>query len=497
MKLKLLLVIGAVAPSFAIYATDVAAESRPNMVIAQAPPAATDQDKDKDKRHPPPGKDKKGPVNKPAVQQQPQKPVQQQQLQKPAQQQQPQKPAQQQPLQKPAQQHQLQRPAQQQQLQKPAQQQQQLQKPAQQQPVQKPVQQQPLQKPTQQQPLQKPVQQQPLQRPAQQQQLQKPAQQGIITPPTAPQQSGVVAGPQNNVVAPNHKRLDQIRGERREIKEGNRLVIQEPGRTIIREGGHTIIRHDEINRFRMGARDVHVTRRGSDTETIIIRPDGSRIISIVDTNGRLLRRVRRLPDGREIILIDNRYVGRPDGFGFLVNLPPPVIRIPHNRYIVEADRADRALLYETLIAPPIMHIDRRYTLDEIRYSHSLRERMRRIDLDTITFDFGSWEITPDQARMLEPIADALGRAIRHNPNVVFLIEGHTDAVGSFDDNISLADHRAEAVAEILTQEFGIPPENLATQGYGEQYLKIPTQGPERRNRRVTILNIRPLMFGQN
>ena len=132
-----------------------------------------------------------------------------------------------------------------------------------------------------------------------------------------------------------------------------------------------------------------------------------------------------------------------------------------------------------------MYIDHRYTLDEIRYTYNLREWMPRIDLDTITFETGSWEVTPDQARLLEPIAAAMRRAIRRNPNEVYLIEGHTDAVGSDVDNLSLSDRRAETVAEILTQDFGIPPENLTTQGYGEQYLKIPTQGPERRNRRVT------------
>jgi regulatory helix-turn-helix LysR family protein len=35
-----------------------------------------------------------------------------------------------------------------------------------------------------------------------------------------------------------------------------------------------------------------------------------------------------------------------------------------------------------------------------------------------------------------------------------------------------------------------------TQGYGEQYLKIPTDGPERANRRVTVRRITPLLTGQ-
>jgi len=123
--------------------------------------------------------------------------------------------------------------------------------------------------------------------------------------------------------------------------------------------------------------------------------------------------------------------------------------------------------------------------------------MPSIDLDTITFDTGSWEVTPDQARLLEPIAAAMRRAIARNPDEIYLIEGHTDAVGSDLDNLSLSDRRAESVAEILTQDFGIPPDNLTTQGYGEQFLKIPTQGPERRNRRVTVRRITPLLTGQN
>jgi len=39
----------------------------------------------------------------------------------------------------------------------------------------------------------------------------------------------------------------------------------------------------------------------------------------------------------------------------------------------------------------------------------------------------------------------------------------------------------------------VPPRNLVTEGYGEDYLKIPTDGPSRENRRVTIRNITPLL----
>jgi outer membrane protein OmpA-like peptidoglycan-associated protein len=293
------------------------------------------------------------------------------------------------------------------------------------------------------------------------------------------------------------RRLDDVRGSRREVREGDRVLIQEPGRVIIRENGRTIIRHNETDRFRWQARNAHVERHGADTVTVFERADGSRIYTVTDETGRLLRRYRRGPDGREIIIIDNRYSGPPAVGGYFVVLPPPIIRIPRERYIVDAQYARPDDIYYALWAAPVDHIDRRYTLDEIRYSPTLRERMPRIDLDTVTFDSGSWEVTPDQVERLAVIADGINRAIAANPSEVFLVEGHTDAVGSDVDNLSLSDRRAESVALVLSQQFGVPAENLTTQGYGEQYLKIPMEGPERANRRVTVRRITPLLTGQN
>jgi outer membrane protein OmpA-like peptidoglycan-associated protein len=289
-----------------------------------------------------------------------------------------------------------------------------------------------------------------------------------------------------------------VRGERREERRGNQTVIREDDRTIVREGNQVIIRRDEAERFRRSSPDVRVARRGRDNITTIVRPGGVQIVTVTDDNGRLIRRVRRDARGRDYVLIDNVYRGprraRP---GFIVVLPPPAIRIPRDRYIVEAADVSPLVIYETLMAPPVDMIDRRYTLDEIRYSSSLRDRMPRVDLDTITFESGSWEVTPDQAERLAPIADGIRRAIEQNPNEVFLVEGHTDATGSDEDNLSLSDRRAESVALVLTEQFGIPPENLTTQGYGEQYLKVPSDGPERLNRRVTVRRITPLLTGQS
>jgi outer membrane protein OmpA-like peptidoglycan-associated protein len=141
-------------------------------------------------------------------------------------------------------------------------------------------------------------------------------------------------------------------------------------------------------------------------------------------------------------------------------------------------------------------IERAYSLDEIRYNAPLRDRLSRLDLNTITFETGSWEVTPDQAEKLGEVAAVIQRILERKPNEIFLIEGHTDAVGTDVDNLSLSDRRAESVASVLTENYEIPPENLTTQGYGAQFLKVPTQGPSRENRRVAIRRITPLLMGQ-
>jgi OmpA-OmpF porin, OOP family len=290
--------------------------------------------------------------------------------------------------------------------------------------------------------------------------------------------------------------MEDFRGQRQETEQGGRKVFTEPGRIIVVDpSGQSFIRHNEVDRFRYGARDVRVEERGGETRTIVVRPDGSEIITITDRDGRLLRRIRRGPRGEEIVIIDNSYRDPRGAGSFYVDLPPPILRIPRDRYIVESDGAAPELIYETLLAPPVDRIERRYSLDEIRYSPSVRQLMPSIDLDTINFELGSWDIPPDQASKLQVIADGLNRAISRNPREVFLIEGHTDAVGSDVDNLSLSDRRAQSAAELLTQQFQVPAENLTSQGYGEQYLKEQTDGPSRINRRVTIRRITPLLNG--
>ena len=144
-------------------------------------------------------------------------------------------------------------------------------------------------------------------------------------------------------------------------------------------------------------------------------------------------------------------------------------------------------------APPVEPVERIYSIDEVVHSARIRDKVRRVDLDTITFATGSAEIGEDQVNHLQALGDAISKILKQNPAETFLIEGHTDAVGSDESNLVLSDERAQSVAEALTSVFNIPAENLTTQGYGERFLKVNTQGPNRENRRVAVRRITPLV----
>ncbi len=175
------------------------------------------------------------------------------------------------------------------------------------------------------------------------------------------------------------------------------------------------------------------------------------------------------------------------------DLPPMRLSVPVDDYIIDTSSEPNRDYYRFLEQPPVERVERVYSLDEVRYSARIRDKVRRIDLDTVTFATGSADIPMNQAGSLRRVADAIKEVLGRDPSETFLIEGHTDAVGSAQSNLILSDQRAESVAQVLTDAFGIPPENLATQGYGEQFLKVRTDGPNQENRRVTIRRITPLV----
>lgn len=167
--------------------------------------------------------------------------------------------------------------------------------------------------------------------------------------------------------------------------------------------------------------------------------------------------------------------------------PPPVI------FAAEADIVD---IEHQLVAPPFQPPPRAYSFQEIATNDEVREAMPGIEIDTLNFDFGSAEVRPEEVEKLDKIAEVIERIVAARPEEVFMIEGHTDAVGSDAANQALSERRANAVMDALVYYYAIDPQNLRTVGLGERFLKIPTEEPEEENRRVTVRRITPLLTGR-
>ncbi len=166
---------------------------------------------------------------------------------------------------------------------------------------------------------------------------------------------------------------------------------------------------------------------------------------------------------------------------------------PSEAPLVAAEEVTRDAIERQLAAAPRIAPGRRFTIRELRRRPELREFMPAVDVNSIHFGFNEYWIREEEIDKLERIGLALERILASNPEEIFLIEGHTDAVGSEEYNQMLSEKRAEAVKRALTEYFNIPPENLVTIGYGERFLKIPVPDAEPENRRVVIRRITPLV----
>ena len=271
------------------------------------------------------------------------------------------------------------------------------------------------------------------------------------------------------------------------LRNGDRVVSNTGDRVVVEgEQGFTVYKDDDALLRQPGANMRTETFFDGSSRTTLDRADGSRVETIRDARGRVLRRSAIYPDGTEYELFDDlEPVAAVDMRQFQDTRPDP-----RSLSVSQSELSGlRAALREGLA----FDVDRTFSLRQIREIEQVRNLVPAIDLDTVTFASGSAAIPAAQARSLVQLGILIEELLLENPREVFLIEGHTDATGSDSLNLALSDRRAESVALALTESFRIPPENLIVQGYGESFLKVQTQAAEERNRRATVRRITPLL----
>ena len=259
-----------------------------------------------------------------------------------------------------------------------------------------------------------------------------------------------------------------------ELNSGDRVVVTRP------DGSQEVLK-DDVALFRQPGAVVQTENfNDGSTRSTVTYEDGSKIVTIRDADLRVLRRVHVAANGTETRLIDDTATVEPVN---VATLPAPMQVVP----AATTEEDLRAALAREAA------IDRRFSLSQIRNIPEVRALVAPVDIQAITFDTGSAAISPDQARALAGLGKVLEESIAANPREMFLIEGHTDAVGSAAYNLALSDRRAESVALALSEYFKVPAANLVVQGYGEQFLKVKTEEAERLNRRASVRRITDLL----
>ncbi|WP_277028976.1 OmpA family protein [Thermaurantimonas aggregans] len=115
------------------------------------------------------------------------------------------------------------------------------------------------------------------------------------------------------------------------------------------------------------------------------------------------------------------------------------------------------------------------------------------ELKDIYFDLGKATLTPQSRTSLDALYEILAK------NDIYIeLGGHTDSIGSDDNNLRLSQERVNAVKDYLVNK-GINPQRIIAVGYGETRPVADNRTDEgrRKNRRVevTIIDRRAVLAG--
>ena len=123
-----------------------------------------------------------------------------------------------------------------------------------------------------------------------------------------------------------------------------------------------------------------------------------------------------------------------------------------------------ALIADTLSADSLARLEaERLEADRAR----LEELINRIMMEDVYFDYDRSDLTENAKRLLAQVAEIL---VNENRFTV-IVEGHTDARGTEDYNISLGARRSTIVRDFLIA-YGVDGRRLVPVSYGKERPKV-------------------------
>lgn len=105
--------------------------------------------------------------------------------------------------------------------------------------------------------------------------------------------------------------------------------------------------------------------------------------------------------------------------------------------------------------------------------------------ENIYFDFNSTAIRPQDALVLDKVAERL----KMDPEAISELSGFADAVGNSDYNLALGQRRGEAARAYMVEKHGISAGRFSIKTFGESAAIHPPEADEKTresDRRVTI-----------
>lgn len=86
----------------------------------------------------------------------------------------------------------------------------------------------------------------------------------------------------------------------------------------------------------------------------------------------------------------------------------------------------------------------------------------RVELD-VKFDFDKSQVKEESYSDIKNLADFM----KQYPQTSTVVEGHTDSIGTDAYNQGLSERRANAVRDVLVNQYGVEGERVNAVGYGE------------------------------
>jgi len=128
----------------------------------------------------------------------------------------------------------------------------------------------------------------------------------------------------------------------------------------------------------------------------------------------------------------------------------------------------------------------KYKTRGIRFNNQPEPEQQALALN-VNFEYNSAELTQDALAQLNPLGHALNS--EELAPYSFVIDGHTDALGTEEYNLELSQQRALSVGNYLYANFGVDAARLVLNGKGEYELYDTDQPESALNRRVQITTV--------